>query len=35
MASAVGGVMEKHFRNHGIQASLYLSEISEAGCRVV
>jgi len=35
MASAVGSVMETHFRNHGIQASLYLSEISEAGCRVV
>ncbi len=35
MAAAVGKVMEEHFTRHGLESALYVSQISEAGCRVV
>lgn len=35
MAEIVGKVMEAHFTNHGIGSNLYLSRISQAGCRVL
>jgi homoserine kinase len=35
MATSVGKVMEAHFATHNIGASLYLSKISEAGCRII
>ncbi|MFO7617359.1 MAG: homoserine kinase [Bacteroidales bacterium] len=35
MATSVGKVMEAHFTTHHIGASLYLSKISEAGCRII
>jgi homoserine kinase len=35
MAAAVGAVMEAHFTKRGIECSLYLSKISQAGCRVM
>ena len=35
MATAVGKVMEAHFTEHGIGSNLYLSRISQAGCRVL
>lgn len=35
MAGSVGAVMLEHFTTHGIDSSLYVSKISEAGCRVL
>jgi homoserine kinase len=35
MAATVGTVMEQHFKDRGIEAALYLSKISEAGCRII
>jgi homoserine kinase len=35
MASSVGKVMEEHFTKHGIGSSIYVSKISEAGCRII
>ncbi len=35
MADAVGEVMKYHFTNRGIEAKLYVSKISEAGCKII
>ncbi|MCP4309779.1 MAG: homoserine kinase [Bacteroidetes bacterium] len=35
MAATVGKVMEEHFTTHNIDSSLYISIISEAGCRII
>ena len=35
MASSVGQVMQEHFSNHGIESALYVSRISQAGCRIL
>jgi len=35
MATIVGKVMEEHFKTHNIGSSLYVSRISEAGCRII
>ena len=35
MSASVGSVMQEHFTTHGIGSSLYISKISEAGCRLL
>jgi homoserine kinase len=35
MATLIGKVMEEHFTSHKIASSLYVSKISEAGCRII
>ena len=35
MATSVGRVMEQHFEDRGIETALYISKISEAGCRIL
>jgi len=35
MASTVGEVMKKHFTDRGIEARLYISRISQAGCKII
>jgi homoserine kinase len=35
MANSIGKVMEEHFISHKIGSSLYVSKISEAGCRII
>ncbi len=35
MATIVGGVMKKHFTSKEIEANIYVSKISEAGCRIL
>jgi homoserine kinase len=35
MAMAVGRVMEQHFEDRSIETAIYISKISEAGCRVL
>ncbi len=35
MATSVGKVMREHFSAHNIDSSLYVSKISEAGCRII
>lgn len=35
MATTVGKVMENHFIRHEIGSSLYISKISDAGCRII
>ncbi len=35
MAQAVGQVMKQHFEERGIEARVYISRISEAGCRII
>jgi homoserine kinase len=35
MATSIGKVMEEHFISHKIGSSLYVSKISEAGCRII
>jgi homoserine kinase len=35
MAASIGKAMKKHFTGYGIEAVLYISKISEAGCRVL
>ncbi len=35
MATLIGKVMEEHFASHNIGASLYVSKVSEAGCRII
>lgn len=35
MATAVGGVMQKHFMERGIESRIYISRISPDGCRII
>ncbi len=35
MAVSVGSVMKSHFIHRGLEASVYISKISEAGCRIL
>jgi len=35
MASSVGEVMKKHFTDHGIESRIYISRISQAGCKII
>ncbi len=35
MARTIGKVMEEHFATFNIGSSLYISKISEAGCRII
>jgi len=35
MANSLGKVMEEHFTSHNIASSLYVSRVSQAGCRII
>ncbi|MEN8204217.1 MAG: homoserine kinase [Bacteroidota bacterium] len=35
MAGTVGEVMQKHFTGRGIESGIYVSRISEAGCKII
>jgi len=35
MASRVGGVMKSHFTDRGIESRIYVSRISQAGCKII
>ena len=35
MTGSVGEVMKKHFTARGIESDIYVSKISEAGCRII
>ncbi len=35
MANSIGKVMEEHFTSHNITSSLYVSRVSQAGCRII
>ncbi len=35
MAKTVGEVMKIHFAERGVEANLYISKISQAGCRII